>query len=96
MPEPAYVPDEQDKDWLKGISHDPLNPGHPTYEARMKWRREHNSNRESHGWRDFIIGIIIMVAIIIIAIALAGSSWSPEAGNAPNSGVTGCESSGNC
>lgn len=96
MSEPTYTPDDNDKDWLKGIGHGLLDPNDPTYEARLKWRREHGQSQQSHGWRDFIIGVIMMIVIVFIAIALAGNSWSPETGNAPSSGVSGCEASGNC
>ena len=78
MSEPTYTPDESDQDWLKGLSHEPLNPDHPDYEARMKWRHEQTLKKQGEAkGRTTIIHIemdenarkVVLVVLIILAIA---------------------------
>ncbi len=40
--------------------------------------------------KDFLIGMVVMIAIILLVIVLGSSQWSPTTGNAPASGVQGC------
>ena len=70
MPKEEYMPDEIDEDWLAGNSHEPLNPSHDSYDARMKWRHEQTAkerNKPKQGITITWTGIAITLIFIIIA-----------------------------
>ncbi|HEU5004738.1 MAG TPA: hypothetical protein VFT49_01485 [Candidatus Saccharimonadales bacterium] len=86
----AYEPDEEDLKWMKT-----RKSGH-TYAERAKWREEYAKTHpakeiESHGWRDFFIGLAIMIIIILIAFALGGNDPTTDGNcNQANFSGLGC------
>jgi len=71
MADKEYVPDEQDKNWLKGLSHEPLNPHHDSYEARMKWRHEQTLLKQAQKKQVVIDADTLKATAIAIVIILA-------------------------
>lgn len=66
----AYKPDEQDKRWMKSR----VNPEN-SFQDRMKWREEYAEKHpeKPHELKDFIIGLIVMAAVILFAFWIAGN-----------------------
>jgi hypothetical protein len=83
----GYAPDDNDLDWLAGLPNEPIDPGN---KEQMEWRRAQSAktpSKKDYGW---LVGVIVTIAFILLAIALAGNTWSPTTGNSPESGAQGC------